>query len=135
MRLLILNGPWNMIPWLMNMIKESNSSKRRSNLLTKEFKRNKKKSKKSLLKLKSTNLMVKISKELMKKKLKILNKIVCLFCLRKIVKFKELQKRTNKIMKNSKKSKILTVRFHMSLTLQEIQSLNSIANWKTATKR
>jgi len=87
------------------MIKESNSSKRKSNLLTKEFKRNKKKSKKFLLKLKSMNLMVKMSKELTKKKLKILNKIDFRFCHRKIVKFKELQKRTNKIMKSSNKRK------------------------------
>jgi len=82
------------------MIKEFNSSKRKSNLLTKESKKNKKKFKKFLLKLKSMNLRDKISSELMNKKSKIFNKIVYRFYLKKIAKFKESQKRTNKIMKN-----------------------------------
>lgn len=117
------------------MIKEFNSLKKKKSSLTKESKKKKKKFKKYLLKLKLINLMGKMSKEPSNKKSKFLKKIVCQFCLRKIVKFKESQRKTKKITKNSKRNKILTVKFLMNLTLPEIQSQNLTTNWKIMMKK
>lgn len=79
--------------------------------------------------------MVKTSKEPLKKKLKTLKMTDFQFYLKRITKSKELQKRTNKIMKNSKKSKILTERFLMNLMSLKTQSQSLMQNLKRVNKK
>lgn len=67
-----------------------------------------------------------ILKELSNKKLKIFNKIDFQFLVKKIIKFKESQKKINKIIKNLKIKKIKIENYHINLILPELPLLNLI---------